>query len=59
MKINWKWPKTETNDLRTWYHIIWTIPWFCLYKVAGVVLWFSVLMVEGLDFANDVYEDLP
>lgn len=33
MKINWKYPQTDYNGLRTWYGILWTIPWYILFSV--------------------------
>lgn len=54
MKINWKYPQTDYNGLRTWYGILWATPWYILFRIAAGLVWFSIFMADGPDAATEI-----
>lgn len=53
MKINWKWPSTEINNLHPWYKYLYRIPAEAVLMVAMVIAYLCMVILTGVEGGKD------
>lgn len=57
MKINWKWPNSETCPLFPWYIILYRTPFIIIGVTCLWVIYGCIFAMEGKEAADEWWED--
>ena len=52
--MNWKWPKTEENDLNAWYVVLWRLIFYLPAIATAIILYILLWVGFGKEKAREL-----